>query len=121
MAENTQRDSSGKKGQGLFKSIEERLRLDTIFDQGLPIKYLPYLLYVTAFGIFYIGNSHYAEKNIREISRLKQEVEDLRADFTTLKSEYMFDSKLSEVAKKAAPLGLKASMEPPYKIVKEEE
>jgi len=44
------------------------------------------------------------------------EVEDLRADFTTLKAELMFASKQSEVAKKVKEQGLEESMSPPYKI-----
>jgi phage shock protein A len=71
-------------------------------------------------GIFYIGNSHYADKTIRKIDKLEQEVEDLRADYTTLKSEYMFASKQSEVAKRVKKLGLVESQEPPFKIVIEE-
>jgi hypothetical protein len=44
-------------------------------------------------------------------------VEDLRADYTTLKSDVMFASKQSEVARRVKPLGLKESLNPPFKIV----
>jgi hypothetical protein len=80
------------------------------------VKYLPHVVYLTAIGIFYIGNSHYAEKTIRKIDRLQVEVEDLRADYTTLKAQTMFASKQSEVARSVKPLGLKESLKPPYKI-----
>ena len=52
---------------------------------------------------------------------MEAEVEDLRADFTTLKSEYMFASKQSEVARKVKKIGLQESRIPPYKIVVNEE
>jgi len=81
------------------------------------VKFLSQILFVCTLTIIYIGNRHYAEKTIRDISILEQRVEDLRADFTTLKAEYMFSSKQSEVAKKAAKLGLIESKDSPEKIV----
>jgi hypothetical protein len=44
-------------------------------------------------------------------------VEDLRADYTTLKSDLMFSSKQSEVARKVKEYGLKETLTPPYKVV----
>ncbi|MFN4945187.1 MAG: FtsL-like putative cell division protein, partial [Chryseotalea sp.] len=51
------------------------------------------------------------------INHIQAEVEDLRADYTTLKSDLMFASKQSEVAKKVNNLGLKESLTPPTKVV----
>ena len=104
-----------KKGS-LFTFLEKAIKVDYVFEDGLPVKYLPYILYMTAIGIFYIGNSHYAEKTIRKIDRLQVEVEHLRADFTTLKADYMFDSKQSEVAGKVEKIGLYESSKPPFQI-----
>lgn len=87
------------------------------FEQGLPVRYLPYILFLTAIGIFYIGNSHYGEKSIREIDSIQTEVENLRADYTSLKAEYMFASKQSEVAKNVQSLGIYESSVPPNKIM----
>ena len=105
----------------MFSKIESMFKIDSIFDKGLPVRYLPYILYVVAIGIFYIGNTHYAEKNIRLIDKLGVEVEDLRADYTTLKADYMFASKQSEVARKAKEMGLEESLEPPKKIIIEKD
>jgi hypothetical protein len=77
---------------------------------------LPYFMYVAIFGIIYIANTHYAERNIRKINRLKAEVDEFRLDYTTLKSEYMLAGKRSEVAKRAARLGIAESNKPAYKI-----
>jgi hypothetical protein len=70
-------------------------------------------------GLLYISNTHYADKATRQINSAQTEVEDLRADFTTLKSEMMFATKQSEVARRVKEMGLKESMKPPYKIVVE--
>ena len=105
--------------KSFFSWIENYLNVEPIFGDGLPLKYFPYILYVTLIGIIYIGNSHYAEKTMRRINQLQIDVENLRADYTTLKSDYMFDSKQSEVAKKVEDQGLIESTTPPIKIITE--
>ncbi len=47
-------------------------------------------MFVMVIGLLYIGNTHYAEKTVRRIDAAQSEVEDLRADYTTLKSDLMF-------------------------------
>lgn len=111
--------SAKNKRSSIFTFIEEKLKLDLAFEQGLPVRYLPYILFFTALGIFYIGNSHYGEKAIRKIDVLQTEVENLRADYTSLKADYMYASKQSEVARKVQPLGLYESSTPPFKITVE--
>lgn len=116
MATNSFKIDKGNQKRSFFKRFERLTKIDLAFEHGLPVKYLPYIVFVTVVGIFYIGNSHYAERNIRKIDRLKKEVEDLRADYTTLKADYMFGSKQSEVAKSVKKLGIKESLQPPEKI-----
>ena len=117
MAKNKPKEQKIKrKRTGMFGWIERAIKMDAVFQDGLPVKYLPYMLFLVGLGLFYIGNSHYADKTNRKISKLEREVEDLRADYTTLKADYMFSSKQSEVAKKVKELGLFESQEPPYKI-----
>lgn len=107
-------------GFSVFSAIEKKLRLENYFEEGFPVHYLPKILFVMVLGLVYIGNTHYAEQTVREINHIQVEVEDLRADYTTLKSDLMFGSKQSEVAKKVKALGLKESLTPPYKVVVEE-
>jgi len=118
MASNTYRINKGKsKKSSLFSFIENTLKFDSLFSDGLPAKYIPHTLFLTVIGIFYVGNNHWAEKTIRKIDKIQVEVEELRADYTSLKADYMFASKQSEVAKKVKKIGLKESYTPPYKIV----
>lgn len=108
--------NENRNGSNLWQRIESALNLDRIFEEGVPVKYLPYLLYLTVIAVLYIGNNHYGEKAIRNIDRLEEEVEDLRADYTTLKADLMFKTKQSEVAKRVSELGLEESMTPPTKL-----
>uniref|UniRef100_UPI004047F5BF FtsL-like putative cell division protein n=1 Tax=Roseivirga sp. TaxID=1964215 RepID=UPI004047F5BF len=104
---------------GIFGLIS-KLKIFGNLETGLPVKYLPKVAFVVALGIIYVWNSHYAEKANRNMERLETEVEDLRADVTTLEADYMFSSKQSEVARNVEKLGLEESKQPPYKIVIDE-
>jgi hypothetical protein len=113
---------SGK--SNVFRFIENHVKFRIIFENGLPVKYIPYILFTAAMGIFYIGNIHYADKTVRNLDKLKLEVDDLRAEYITLRASYEYDGKQSEVARKVAPMGLHESSVPPYKVIvkkKEEE
>ena len=101
----------------LFSLLDRFTGLDKLFREGLPVRYLPKLLFVMALTLLYIGNTHYGNRMNRSIQKLKQETEDLRADYTTLKSDYMEASKQSEVARKVAAIGLVESQAPPFHIV----
>ena len=107
-------------GFSVFSGIERKLKLESYFEEGFPVYYLPKILFVMVLALIYIGNTHYAEQTVRKINLIQVEVEDLRADYTTLKADLMFGSKQSEVARKVKPLGLKESLIPPYKVVVEE-
>ena len=84
------------------------------------MQYLPKILFGLFLGLLYISNTHYAEKTVRKIDRVQSEVEDLRADYTTLKSDLMYASKQSEVARKVKIIGIEREFESPTKVVVEE-
>lgn len=103
-------------GWSLFTLLDRFTGLDGLFREGLPVRFLPKMLFVMLLILLYIGNTHYGNRMNRNIQRLKQETEDLRADYTTLKSDYMEASKQSEVARKVAAIGLVESSSPPFRI-----
>ncbi|MBT1704147.1 FtsL-like putative cell division protein [Chryseosolibacter indicus] len=112
-----QNSGAVSRGVSVFSGIEKHLKLESYFEEGFPVQYLPKIFFVMILGLIYIGNTHYAEKTVRKINEMQAEVEDLRADYTTLKADLMFGSKQSEVARKVSVYGLKESLIPPYKIV----
>lgn len=78
---------------------------------------LPFLIFLCVLGMIYIANSHMAIKKIRDIDKLNKEVKELSSEYKTLKADLMFKSKLTEVAKKVDTLGIKELIEPPKKII----
>ena len=109
-------DARPKSSWSLFSLLDRVTSVDGLFREGLPVRFLPHLLFVMVLTLLYIGNTHYGNRMNRSIQRLKQETEDLRADYTTLKSDYMEASKQSEVARKVAAFGLVESSSPPFRI-----
>lgn len=123
MAENRfkVKENTKPKGRGFFGFLSAKLKLGKSWDSGFPVKYLPKVAFTVLLGVFYVWNNHYSERATREIDKLEEEVEDLRADVTTLEADYMFNSKQSEVAKEVKALGLEESKEPPAKIIVEDD
>jgi len=71
------------------------------------VKQVPFFLFLTALAVVYIYNGHYADKTIRDINKTAKDVKELQYEYKTVKSEVMFRSQQSELAKAVEPLGLK--------------
>ena len=78
---------------------------------------ISFLLFLAALAVVYIYNGHYADNISRDITRTNQELKELRYEYKMLKSEVMFRSKQSELAKAVEPFGLKELTHPPYVII----
>jgi cell division protein FtsB len=83
--------------------------------QGI-VKNLPFFLFLSVLAIIYIYNGHYSDKLIKSISKTNKELRELQFEYKTMKSEVMFRSKQTELAKAVAPLGLKELVIPPIVI-----
>jgi hypothetical protein len=77
------------------------------------VKNIPFFLFLSLLAVLYIFNGHYSDKTIKDISKTSKEVKELQYEYKTLKSEVMFRSKQSELAKAVAPMGLKELTTPP--------
>ena len=80
-------------------------------------KNIGFFLFLAALAVIYIYNGHYADKISRDITRTDKEVKELQYEYKTLKSEVMFRSKQSELAKAVEPFGLKELIKPPYVLI----
>ena len=84
------------------------------------VKQLPFFLFLALLAVVYIYNGHNADKTIRQINRTAKEVKELQWEYKTVKSEVMFRSKQSELAKAVEPLGLKELVHSPVVLVNSE-
>ena len=100
------------------KEISRRKRQrKRLFGYRWIVKNIPFFLFLSVLAIIYIYNGHYADNTVRNINNVNRELKELQYEYKTLKSEVMFRSKQSELAKAVQPLGLKELTVPPAVLV----
>ncbi|MEM1119912.1 MAG: FtsL-like putative cell division protein [Bacteroidota bacterium] len=82
---------------------------------------LTFVFFLAALVTIYIANTHYSEKNIREIQLLQDEVDRSRWLYYSLKSDLMKKTKQSEVQEAVKTKGLSNRGKHPIKIAVKEE
>lgn len=81
------------------------------------MNFLPFILFLSLMAIGYIANGYYAEEKIRQLNQLNNQLKELHSEYIISKSDLMFISKQSEVAKSTELIGIKESVVPPKKII----
>lgn len=109
--------SKPKQGKPVFRKIASAINVVGYINKNMIVGMMPFMFFLTALCLIYIANSYYAEKTVREIDTISKELKELRSEYITGKSDLMYSSKQSNVAAKAADIGIKESLEPPSKIV----
>lgn len=113
------KEESPKAGESVARKFIDIINIFSYFDKARLVHVMPYVFFLTALAIIYIGNSYYAERTIREIDKTDKEIKELRSEFVTGKSELMSNCKLTAVAASISGRGIKESTEAPRKIVVE--
>jgi hypothetical protein len=86
------------------------------FTHRMMVKNVPFFLFLALLAVIYIYNGHYADKSVRNISKAQNQLKELQYEYKTLKSEVMFRSKESELAKVVQSFGLKELTAPPVML-----
>jgi hypothetical protein len=81
------------------------------------VKSLPFIFFLTFLGILYIANGYYAQRTVRDLHTVGNELKQLRSEYITIKSDLNYNSKQSQVAQATVDLEIKESIIPPTKIV----
>lgn len=105
-----------KKKSGIIRSLNSVFS-GTFLSNEKVLKHIPFLLFLSVIAILYIANGYWADDKIRQVNKLTSRIKELRSEYISTKSDLMFVSKQSEVAKSAEKLGLKEPIAPPMKIV----
>ena len=106
--------------KGVFQNIMTGFRnfkIDEILSVDAILRNMGYFVFLGFLILVYIGNTHYSERTIREIDRMKSKLREERWEYMTAKNELMFNTKQTELAEKVKETGLKELKAPPKKIV----
>jgi len=55
-------------------------------------KNLPFLYFLTGLGVVYIANVHLAERNVRKVQRLQNELREEKWRYMSIKSDLMYQT-----------------------------
>lgn len=81
-------------------------------------KNIGFFLFLSLLAVLYIANGHMADKTIRRINSINNELKELQFTYKTLKSDLMYKTEESQIVKLVEPMGLKISKEMPERIQK---
>jgi hypothetical protein len=87
------------------------------FGSMILYKNLPFLYFLGFLAIIYIANAHYAEKNYRKASKLKNEIKELRWQYLSIKADVMYTSTQSQMEKRVARNDIRLRDDGPKKIL----
>lgn len=99
-------------------TTEKNLNLEELVQKVFEkiSKNIQFLFFCFLLCMIYIWNSHMAQQLVRDINKKAKELKELRWDYLTIKSDLMYDSKLTEVLPRANSIGLEELDMPPYKL-----
>ena len=80
------------------------------------VKNIGFFLFLSVLAVLYIANGHMADKTIRRINAINNELKELQFKYKTLKSELMYKTEESQIVHLVAPMGLKISKDIPERI-----
>ncbi|MFT5167089.1 MAG: hypothetical protein ACI8P3_002326 [Saprospiraceae bacterium] len=83
----------------------------------LVLKNFPFVFFISFLAMIYIANAHYSEKQVRQIQDAQAELKQMRWKYMSLKSEFTFKAKRSEVVKLGKDIDLKSNNKKPNKII----
>lgn len=92
--------SSKNKSVGSYLAIGSK-------SASVVLKNLPYVLFLGFLTVVYIANAHFAEKQVRKIQVLQEDVRELKRQYNALKSGITFNSRLRNVGGEVNRLGLR--------------
>ena len=93
--------------------INQKIDWKRFLNHKWVVRNIPYFLFLAILAVLYIYNGHYTDKMTRKISATEKHIRELEYEYKTIKSEVIFRSKASELARAVAPLGLKELTVPP--------
>jgi len=80
------------------------------------VKKVPFLLFLFVLALVYIGNNYVAQSKVKQIDSISKELKDLHDEHISTKSDLMYFTKRSEVAKRLREMEIKEATKPPFKI-----
>ena len=99
--------------KNIFSSIKNYISFDDLFSDGIPLRYVPFVLFSFLLGVIYIFNSYNNSHLINEENILNDELLTLKTEYMVLKSNFDTLKLQSNIIVQGDDYGLKKSNVPP--------
>ncbi len=117
MATSLNENEKKKKPTGKAGTLDMIFNLDHITNGEIPIKWVYRICYIALLILVYIYYTMLADGKIHQIAKETADLEEIRADYTTQKAEYMKMGKQSFLANEVKKYGMEPTLIPATKIV----
>ena len=88
----------------------------SILTSEMMRKNVLFFFFLFILTVIYIGNNFVAQSKVKKIDSISKELKDLHDQHISTKSDLMYFTKRSEVAKRLRARNIKEATKPPYKI-----
>jgi len=105
------------KSNSIINRIFKKILGDQFLSQEWVVKNAPLILLIFGLIILAIGNNYIAQRKSIRITKVKREIKDLRDEYISTKSQLMYSTKMSEIAKKLESRGIKEPVKPAFKLI----
>ena len=117
MANALKSNSDGSKIKSKGGVMDLLFNIDSLTGGELPYDLLKKIFFIAGLIMVYIYYTMMAESKIHQIEKVKMDLEEIRADYTTQKAEYMKVSKQSNLEETLKRYQIGVSTIPPTKII----
>jgi len=97
--------------------MEMLFNIDSLTGGEMPMELVKHITFIAGLILIYIYYTMLAEGRMHQIVETKQQLEEIRADYTTQKADYMKVGKQSYLAIAMKRYGLEVSLTPPINVV----
>lgn len=105
-------EKKGNRVAGAFFSV-----LDGSFlKRQNAARQITFIFFLAGIVVLYIGNAYYAEKTIRESTKITNDLKQMQGEYINAQSKLAEKTRLSSIATKAAFIGLREATVPPVKL-----
>ncbi len=110
------KEKGGEASEGRYGGVFSNLLDGSFLGRESAFNMMPFFLYLSGLALFLIFNTYYAEKRAREAEIMRRQMTELRIRYINTKSELMYLTNQSEVARRLAGRGFIESKEPPVTV-----
>ena len=103
----------------LVNDLLKLFGLDDMLNYSKIIKQATFICFLIGIGIIHIFNAHNAVKMVKEKDTLEKEINEIRWQQMSIKSDFLKRSMQSDLEKDMKAIGMESIKTPPYKITVE--